>query len=176
MQEENSRTEQFVSQHVDAIRQRIASAIEKRRGVQARVSRETGIGRGHLSQLLSGKNTLRLRYVLMIGDALGLNIRWLLTGEGHMADVDPAPAPGVGTGSEAALATVAVALARAQDDVRELRAKVQALQEAAAELPAGWVDLDPAERQALAETIRRAAERQRAKSSAGRIQVTLKAP
>lgn len=84
-------TEQFVTQNADSIRERLATVVGRQRGDQARVSRETGIRANHLNQLLSGKNTLHLRHIVMISKSLGVNLAWLMTGEGHPGDVDAAP-------------------------------------------------------------------------------------
>lgn len=98
MQAQNEHTDNYVSDQADAIRKRILISMGGEHGAQARVSRETGLGRGHLSQLLTGRRGLHYRHIRLLATALNVNLDWLLTGEGHPDDVDtvaPAPIPGV---------------------------------------------------------------------------------
>lgn len=105
-------------------------------GAQAGVSRETGIPRGHLSAILKGKRSLKLRHVEKIAMARNVSLNWLLTGEGHPDDVDEKAPPAVSSehGLEGALSPdqvgkllAAVERERLTPDQRAMLAKYDAL-------------------------------------------------
>lgn len=129
-------SDRIVAQNADQIRERIAAALGSEWGAQARIARETGIPKGHLSAILTGTRTLKLRHVERIAKARNVSLAWLVTGEGHPDDVDDRPSPTVSKphGDQGALSLdqVGKLLAAAErdrltPDERLLLAKYQSL-------------------------------------------------
>lgn len=67
----------------ETISERIAHRLEELKMTQAELARRCGIDRSAVNQLVSGlvKN-IRPEHLVMAADALGLEIRWLITGRG----------------------------------------------------------------------------------------------
>src|SRR5689334_13264623 len=98
MQDEISHTDAYVSEHAESIRNRLVSAVGTDRGAKARIEREAGFSRGYLTRLLSGQQPFSIRHLVLLGGVMGVSVDWLITGDGHPADVDEKATPMVSTG------------------------------------------------------------------------------
>lgn len=71
---------------------RVGQVIEQRELTQGQVELKTGLGQGHISQIISGKRRPRIDIAIALARALGVSLDWLagLPPPPGVASLDPA--------------------------------------------------------------------------------------